>query len=83
MKITFNAPKKTKNETTLLEWKEHTCYSTQGEAKQKSIRLEMFTGRPTKIVKDERTKAYWIMIGYNPSINKINKSLGDYNDNKN
>lgn len=64
-----------KNEITELEWREHSSYLTEGEAKQKSIRLEMFTGKPTRIQQDIRTKSYWIMVGVNPQQKKINKTL--------
>lgn len=80
MKIRFSKFVKPKIDETTLEWREHSSYSTRGEAKQKSIRLEMFTGRPTKIVQNEQTRAYWIMIGYNPSTNKINQTLGDFSN---
>lgn len=67
-----------KNELIEMEWREHSSYHTIGEAKQKSIRIEMFTGRPTKIFQNERTKFYWILVGINPIIKKINKSIGDF-----
>lgn len=78
MKLKFSSFVKPKNETTELTWREHSAYSTRGEAKQKSIRIEMFTGKPTKVVQDERTRQFWIMVGFNPQQKKINQQLGDF-----
>lgn len=64
-----------KNEYAEFVWKQHSSYSTIGEAKLKSVRIELFTGKPTKILEDKITNSYWIMVGFNSQTKKINRSL--------
>lgn len=64
-----------KNVKTELEWREHSSYSTFGEAKTKSVRLEMLIGKPTMICQSPTTKLWWILMGFNPKTTFINKTL--------
>ena len=57
------------------EWKEHSSYSTWGEAKTKATRLEMLIGKPSMIWQNPMTKKYWILLGYHPVKEQINKTL--------
>jgi hypothetical protein len=67
--------KKLKNEIYELEWREHSSYYTEGEAKTKSVRLGFMISKPTKVVYDPITERYWIKIGCNPYSLKINHTL--------
>lgn len=57
------------------DWKEHSSYYTEGEAKNRSTRIMFLLNYPTKVVQDERTKKWWVMIGCLPRVRQINATL--------
>lgn len=67
--------KKGKNEIHELEWREHSSYYTEGEAKTKGTRLGLMIGKPTKVKYDPINHRFWILVGSNPYTVKINKTL--------